>query len=167
MTVRKAAPKDLLRLVQLLRATSTGAQWSEGQFVKIFESAQASRVMLVVETTAGSEGSRDSCASVEGFLVAHLIGAECELENVVVNPTMQRRGLGKTLLEALLKRLQQVGCEAVFLEVRESNCAARGLYEKCGFREIGRRVKYYSQPQEDAVVYRFVEAAIASQMVQP
>jgi len=103
---------------------------------------------------------------VQGFAVANTIGPECEVENIVVNPQRQRHGLGQTLLRELLNHLRGKACEAVFLEVRESNRPARGLYEKCGFREVGRRVKYYVQPQEDAVVYRFCWALIASGMVQ-
>jgi ribosomal-protein-alanine N-acetyltransferase len=46
------------------------------------------------------------------------------------------------------------GAESVFLEVRESNRAARFLYEKWSFVESGRRKQYYQGPQEDAIVYR-------------
>jgi ribosomal protein S18 acetylase RimI-like enzyme len=45
------------------------------------------------------------------------------------------------------------GAEEIFLEVRESNLAARRLYETSGFSESGRRQSYYQQPQEDAIVY--------------
>jgi ribosomal-protein-alanine acetyltransferase len=182
-------------MVELVRAAPTGAQWSEGQFAKMFEGDEAARMVLVVEAVAGAEsrnasgekqiprfarndnpyGSVDGYGEgtvrpnarpyIEGFVVAHLIGAECEIENIVVNPQSQRRGLGKILLDELLKRVQQAGCDAVFLEVRESNRAARAFYEKCGFREVGRRVKYYAQPQEDAVLYRFSGDGPAAKMV--
>lgn len=55
-------------------------------------------------------------------------------------------------MEALLDEARQNG-EAVFLEVRESNMAARRLYEKLGFAETGRRRGYYANPPEDAVLY--------------
>jgi [ribosomal protein S18]-alanine N-acetyltransferase len=42
---------------------------------------------------------------------------------------------------------------AILLEVRKSNLAARGLYEKQGFREVGRRRTYYADPEEDAILY--------------
>ena len=41
----------------------------------------------------------------------------------------------------------------ILLEVRESNSAARKLYEKCGFVQSGRRQRYYKQPEEDAILY--------------
>ena len=49
---------------------------------------------------------------------------------------------------------EQEGAAAVFLEVRESNRAARALYEKWAFLESGRRRGYYKDPEEDAILYR-------------
>jgi len=46
------------------------------------------------------------------------------------------------------------GAQSIFLEVRESNQAARSLYEKWAFVESGRRIRYYQNPQEDAIAYR-------------
>ena len=170
-----------------MRAAPTGAQWSEGQFEKMFDGGEATRMILVLEVEAGAESRpafteeqipryvrndkldrtggnvTDTSGSglvIEGFVVAHRIGSECEIENIVVSPGSQRRGFGNILLRELLNRVQQTGCRAVFLEVRESNRAARRLYEKLDFLEVGRRVNYYSQPQEDAVVYRFAENAL-------
>jgi len=56
-------------------------------------------------------------------------------------------------MEALLVQARQTNSDAVFLEVRESNTAARRLYQKLGFEETGRRKSYYSNPVEDAVLY--------------
>jgi ribosomal-protein-alanine acetyltransferase len=160
-------------MIELARSAPSSAQWSEAQFLEMFAGGAADRIILVV---AGAEDSvpndskkgnaGPSLTRVQGFAVAHRVGNECEIENIVVNPESQRKGLGRILLEELLNRVQQVRCEAVFLEVRESNAAARGLYEKCGFREVGRRVKYYAQPQEDAAVYRFSRDEFASGTVQ-
>ena len=54
---------------------------------------------------------------------------------------------------ALLVRTQNTNSESVFLEVRESNSAARSLYEKLGFQQTGRRKSYYANPIEDAILY--------------
>lgn len=89
-----------------------------------------------------------------GFLVARDLGPEWEIENIVVASSTQRRGLGTRLVQELLDRVQTQGAQAVFLEVRESNLAARGLYFKLGFVESGRRKSYYGNPQEDAVLYK-------------
>jgi ribosomal-protein-alanine N-acetyltransferase len=62
------------------------------------------------------------------------------------------------LLQEFLALARSRGTEKVFLEVRESNLAARRLYEKSAFSESGRRRFYYREPQEDAIVYQLVLA---------
>jgi ribosomal protein S18 acetylase RimI-like enzyme len=76
------------------------------------------------------------------------------LENIVVAPAARRKGLGKKLLAALVAAAKETNSAAVFLEVRESNAAARTLYETEGFEPTGRRKFYYTNPGEDAVLYR-------------
>ena len=73
-----------------------------------------------------------------------------------VAPFARRRGLGKRLLSEFLDLARARSAEAVFLEVRESNLAARRLYEKCAFLESGRRKDYYRNPKEDSVNYRLI-----------
>jgi len=92
--------------------------------------------------------------AILGFLIAQHIGPEWELENIVVAHEVQGKGVGTRLLNELFAQAKQANSEAVFLEVRESNVAARGLYEKLGFKESGRRKCYYSNPLEDAILYR-------------
>jgi ribosomal-protein-alanine N-acetyltransferase len=86
--------------------------------------------------------------------VAHAVAGEWEIENIAVAGPARRRGLGTRLLGEFLKLAGGERASAVFLEVRESNRAARLLYEKWSFEESGRRSGYYTQPQEDAIVYR-------------
>jgi len=93
-------------------------------------------------------------SGIVGFLVAHHLAPEWELENIVVAPTARHRGIGKRLLEALLDAARETNSSAVFLEVRESNTAARTLYEGSGFEQTGRRRSYYASPSEDAILYR-------------
>ena len=57
---------------------------------------------------------------------------------------------------SLLRLAREASAARVFLEVRESNQAARGLYSKLGFRETGSRPAYYSHPVEDAITYEIV-----------
>lgn len=88
-----------------------------------------------------------------GFLIAHHLHPEWELENLVVAPDFRRKGLATKLLAALLTRARETNSESVFLEVRESNQAARALYGSLGFEDSGRRKLYYTNPHEDAVLY--------------
>jgi ribosomal-protein-alanine N-acetyltransferase len=90
-----------------------------------------------------------------GFLVARNVGPEWELENIAVAFQAQRHGIGTQLLHGFLAETDRAGNPVVFLEVRESNTAARALYEKSGFSQVGRRSAYYHHPAEDAVLYRW------------
>ena len=89
-----------------------------------------------------------------GYVIARAIAGEAEIMNLAVAPEVRGHRLGGRLLDAMLERLRQAAGREVFLEVREGNAAARGLYRSRGFREIGRRSGYYRHPVEDAIVLR-------------
>src|SRR5438128_1704079 len=76
-----------------------------------------------------------------------------ETENIAIARSARRGGLGTRLLGEFVDLARAEGAESVFLEVRESNRAARLLYEKWSFTERGRRKKYYQDPEEDAILY--------------
>ena len=117
------------------------------QYESLFVSGDSalSRIALVAE--------RQEDPAIRGFLIARHVGSEWELENIVVAPEMQGKGMGTQLLNELIACAQQANSHAVFLEVRDSNTPARRLYEKLGFKKTGRRKSYYSNPLEDAVLY--------------
>lgn len=89
---------------------------------------------------------------VVGHGVLWWVGPEAELANLAVVPSQRGRGGGALLLDDLLAEAAFRGVERVFLEVRESNGAARSLYEDREFVPVGRRPRYYQKPTEDAVV---------------
>ena len=95
-----------------------------------------------------------------GELVAYVVfnwgAGETHLLNLCVDPARQRSGMGQLLLEFAIERTRQLGCEAMFLEVRPSNPAAIALYRRRGFAVIGRRPDYYRSDagREDAIVMR-------------
>lgn len=92
---------------------------------------------------------------VAGYLVAWFAADEGELANVAVAPGMRGRGVGAALVDELLADAARRRVEAVYLEVRESNQAARALYASRGFADVGRRRHYYRRPVEDALVLRW------------
>lgn len=63
-------------------------------------------------------------------------------------------GIGSRLLNELLNRARHRGMRQIYLEVRASNDSARALYRKVGFQEVGRILRYYQQPTEDAVTMK-------------
>ena len=95
----------------------------------------------------------ESSGTVSGFLVARVVASEWEIENVAVTPCAHRQGVGRALVRELVERARRAGATCLTLEVRESNQAARRLYEGAGFGEDGRRRGYYHHPEEDALHY--------------
>ena len=151
LNIRPATTADIPEIMSLERQSATAGHWTEEQYRLAFKAEGALRLLLVVEASSsfGAEGPH-----LLGFLIAHQLAPEWELENLVVAPTARRKGLGKRLLEALLEAARETS-SSVFLEVRESNAAARALYENAGFEQTGRRPSYYTSPLEDAILYRW------------
>lgn len=134
--------------MSLERGCSSAAHWTEQQYRALFASGAVQRLALVAERMADTPGE----PNLSGFLVALHLAPEWELENIIVAPEARRKGVAMQLVERLLAAARETHSESVFLEVRESNLAARGLYRKLGFRQTGRRKSYYTNPLEDAVL---------------
>lgn len=81
-----------------------------------------------------------------------MIAGEGNITNVVVAPDARRRGVATGLLTHLLAEGDRAGLTAYTLEVRVSNAAAIGLYEKLGFVSEGIRPNFYEKPTEDAMI---------------
>ncbi|HEY6306379.1 MAG TPA: ribosomal protein S18-alanine N-acetyltransferase [Candidatus Angelobacter sp.] len=150
--VRPGVASDLNRLTEIARRSATAAQWRREEYERLFTreitNAQArtnARALLVVEQDG----------QVMGFIVGRAVAGEWEIENVAISGPARRRGLGSHLLGEFLNLVRARGGSEIFLEVRESNQAARKLYEKWAFVEAGRRKAYYQDPQEDALILRF------------
>jgi ribosomal-protein-alanine N-acetyltransferase len=119
---------------------------------------------------ASPSGARAWVAEREGALLGFILvrstlaeiaavpgpAAEVEILNLAVEPSGRRCGTGAALVLAAMAEAACQGATDAFLEVRESNVAARCLYERLGFRVAGRRRRYYRDPPEDALVLRAV-----------
>lgn len=89
---------------------------------------------------------------VAAFVVARIHPPDMDILNIAVAPDHRRRGLGRLLVRSLLEEAKRAGASNVFLEVREGNLEARGLYRNCGFVETQKRPRFYRNPTEDAVL---------------
>lgn len=98
----------------------------------------------------------ESAARVAGFACVWRVDTEAHLLRIAVDPAWQRRGYGRSLLEAVVGHALHWGCGELTLEVAASNEAALALYRRSGFCEIGRRKAYYRCPVDDAIVMRRV-----------
>ncbi len=79
-----------------------------------------------------------------GFILARSVVDEAEILTLAVDPAARRHGIGRALMTRAMHTAGQRGAVSMFLEVAETNAAARALYVGCGFSEMGRRVRYYS-----------------------
>jgi ribosomal-protein-alanine N-acetyltransferase len=135
MTIfRRVETGDLTEIAAIQTASPEAAQWDVAGY---------SGYDLLVAVTDGR---------VSGFLAARSLGeGERELLNLAVLPAFRRQGIASGLMRAFLT--DQNG--AVFLEVRESNIAARKFYKSLGFQEVNKRSKYYSSPMESGIVMHY------------
>lgn len=139
MNVRRLGPTDLEVVLTIQCSSLEAAQWSRASYEAV---AHGKFYGWVAE--------RDG--EVMGFLVARLAGDELEILNVAVDPAARRQGVGSRLLEVALEASRERGARWAFLEVRASNSAAIGFYERHRFVLSGRRPEYYSAPREDGLV---------------
>ena len=93
-------------------------------------------------------------ARLAGFLIYSRVLDEASIDNVVVDRAHQGRGFGRALLNEALSQMRLARLKRCLLEVRESNVAARALYENNGFIVDGVRPRYYKteQGREDALL---------------
>ena len=88
---------------------------------------------------------------VTGFVIGQLAADEAEIISIGVAPDWQRQGLGKKLVEGLIRAVKRGDARRLFLEVAEDNAAAKALYRGLGFKETGRRKAYYERRGVPAV----------------
>jgi [ribosomal protein S18]-alanine N-acetyltransferase len=128
--------------VLAIEAASYTMPWSEATFRNLLRRRDAD---LVVAEYDGA---------VAGYAASWYVLDQAELGNVAVAAPWRGRGIGAQLVTAALAHAAQRGVREIFLEVRPSNPTAQRLYERFGFRQVGRRANYYSRPSEDAIVMR-------------
>ncbi len=143
ITVQRATA-DLLTEVVAIERRSFSDPWSLPAFEDVVEHSHVAFLC-----------ARDGIGGpVLGYVVAWFAADEAEIANLAVAAQGRRRGIGSALLAAALEEAQARGAVAVYLEVRDSNVAARRLYESHGFTEVGKRKAYYRKPVEDAIVLK-------------
>lgn len=136
---RRMLPADLGAVGDIERAVYTHP-WTPGNFS---DSLAAGYDCWVMECGGG----------LAGYGVLMLAAEEAHLLNLSIALPLQRRGLGSALLQFACGLARAGGARTLFLEVRASNAAARALYARHGFAEIGARRGYYPDHggREDAV----------------
>jgi ribosomal-protein-alanine N-acetyltransferase len=89
---------------------------------------------------------------VVGFACAYVVAGELMINDLAVDASLRRTGVGRALLATLVEGARRRACRRATLEVRPSNAPARALYGAFGFTQVGRREGYYADTGEDALL---------------
>ncbi len=141
LTIRAAGPLDVDAIASIERSVFADP-WSRRSFVDLVASPE---VHFLVAVAGGA---------VAGYAIVLMAAEQSELANLAVARLLQGRGVGRRLLERAIELTRERGCTEMFLEVRASNASAIHLYSTVGFTAVGRRIRYYARPIEDAIVMR-------------
>jgi ribosomal-protein-alanine acetyltransferase len=145
--LRPARQDDLAAIMAIETALFPTDAWSEATMAA--ELGGPHGHYLVAEAEDGD---------IDGYagLLAPRGSGQADIQTIAVVPRARRRGLGRTMLRALLTEAQAREATEVFLEVRADNPGARALYDEFGFAEIAVRPQYYQPDGVDAVIMRLV-----------
>ena len=139
MEIRRSLPSDANEIAKLEEEIFSDP-WSERDII----------------STISTEGGMCYTAISDGKVAAYVLGRkippEGEIYRLATAKKMRRRGIAYRLIDYMIKCERGRGLESLFLEVREKNLPARGLYRSYGFREIGLRKNYYKNPDDNAVI---------------
>lgn len=138
--VRFALPEDIPGIEALEKACFS-MPWTQAMLERQLSSKTG--IFIVAE---GENGA------ILGYAGMNCVLDECYIANVAVAPNSRRLGLGDMLVSRLVEEARRLGMAFITLEVRAGNVPAAALYEKHGFRTMGRRKNYYEAPREDALL---------------
>jgi len=136
--VRSAAEPDLPGILEIERG-SFSDPWPRSFFLQLLRDPS-----WVAE--AGGQ--------VVGYLFGRVAADEAEVLNIAVHTGYRRQGVARRLLGVALDAFASAGAKNAYLEVRSANSEALSFYLKSGFREQGRRRRYYDNPPDDAVLMK-------------
>lgn len=103
----------------------------------------------ISDSTGGQPSAVGGLVGLAGFW---LMADEAHVSTIAVQPDWRGLGLGEWLLLHLIEASQALGAAVATLEVRPSNHPALALYQKYSFEQVGRRPRYYSDNDEDALI---------------
>lgn len=132
--------------VLVIEGASFPTPWSRGAFLYELEQNPLARCWVA----RGGGGA----PRVLGYLCLWEIPPEIHITNIAVHSAWRRRGVGRSLLEAILADARRRRLSLAYLEVRPTNTEARTLYERLGFEVVGRRKGYYFDTGEDALLMK-------------
>lgn len=142
-TIRQAKSESDLVLLRALEEACFSDAWGESE-IRSHLCAETSVTLLCLD-----HGGR-----AIGYLFGACLPPEGEVYRIAVLPDVRGGGIGRKIMLSFLDILSYRGADVCFLEVRESNTAARALYASVGFCPVGLRKNYYKNPTEHALVMK-------------
>jgi ribosomal-protein-alanine N-acetyltransferase len=145
--LRTGRSSDIIAILALDRATEYAPHWPVSAYSAILDGVDASRCVVVAHSVDG----------LVGFAVGLVHSGESktgELESVVVAANARRAGIGRALCVGVIEWCRSQGAVEIVLEVRAASAGVIALYAGLGFKETGRRPRYYRKPVDDAVLMR-------------
>ena len=144
--IRKVRPSDIRRIIEIERSWAHLSHWSEDSYYRLVNDEGFTASFLAeVEDEMGRP-------FIAGFVIFHVAGPNSEVYNIAVDTRHARCGIGKQLMNTVVSESLKRYASRVLLEVRKSNVSAIRFYEGFGFKVLGERKDYYSNPIEDAFV---------------
>ena len=147
MKVRACTDSDFAAVYAIQLKCPQAAQWRQEDYHQL--AGDPDGTILVAEFEVANP------PEIAGFAVFHRVMDEAELRNIAIDPSHQRKGMARALLEMGTRILHETGVRQLFLEVRASNQTAVAFYISAGFQLLYTRHDYYQNPVEDALVMVF------------
>jgi ribosomal-protein-alanine acetyltransferase len=145
--LRRAGADDVPAIMELERSVFVNDAWSERSMLSEVTGEHGYYLVAFEPETPDRIDGYAGLLSPRG-------GGEGDIQTIAVAPHARRRGLGRTLMLALIAETRRRGARELFLEVRADNPGAQALYRELGFEEIGLRPRYYQPDGVDAIVMR-------------
>ncbi len=142
ITLRAMLLEDLPQVVAI-EAQSHLEPWTQQAFRAELETSLVAQPLVALRKD-----------EIIGYVVPWFVADELQIANLTVKENFRQLGVGRLMLAHVLEMAEARNCRNAYLEVRDSNVAARALYESLGFVVEGVRPKYYGRAQEDAVLMK-------------
>lgn len=139
MKIRELRAEDAYE-VSRLESQIFSMPWTEKDFIEMAEADYAHYYVAEID------------GRIAGYCGIRNMAGDGEICNVGVAESFRRQGIGRALLEYMLKEAPFHGIGSCTLEVRSGNKAAIRLYESLGFKSEGIRPGFYDRPKEDALI---------------
>lgn len=145
--LRRASTSDLDAIMRLESSTFGSDAWSSDT---MHAELEGPHTYYLVAHPIGTPGQ------IEGYagLLSPRGAPEADIQTIAVSQNARRRGLGRTLMNALVSEARERGARELFLEVRADNPGAAALYASLGFEQLAVRPRYYQPDGVDALVMR-------------